>query len=135
MNRPLHLYMLELFTPYLFQDSYRRRTDQEHPSAKERSSVLKTLKTIGTMYISFPLKISKRRTTAANFSLNKDGGVFNSTMYIPFVLSCKNVLRIILDLFVVGNRLYERREESFLIGSVTKYIFMAECMRVISFPL
>ena len=51
MNRPLHLYMLELFTPYLFQDSYRRRTDQEHPSAKERSSVLKTLKTIGTMYI------------------------------------------------------------------------------------
>jgi hypothetical protein len=43
--------MLELFTPYLFQDSYRRRTDQEHPSAKERSSVLKTLKTIGTTYI------------------------------------------------------------------------------------
>jgi hypothetical protein len=70
--------MLELFTPYLFQDSYRRRTDQEHPSAKERSSVLKTLKTIGTMYISFPLKISKRRRTAANFLLNKDGGVFNT---------------------------------------------------------
>jgi hypothetical protein len=39
--------MLELFTPYLFQDSYRRRTDQEHPSAKERSSMLKTFKTAG----------------------------------------------------------------------------------------
>ena len=38
------LYMLELFTPYLFQDSYRRRTDQEHPSAKECSSMLKTFK-------------------------------------------------------------------------------------------
>jgi len=44
--------MLELFTPYLFQDSYRRRTDQEHPSAKERSSMLKTFKTVGT-YVSF----------------------------------------------------------------------------------
>ena len=51
MNRPLHLYMLELFTPYLFQDSYRRRTDQEHPSAKGRSSVPKTLKTVGTIYV------------------------------------------------------------------------------------
>jgi hypothetical protein len=29
--------------------------------------------------ISFPLKISKRRRTAANFSLNKDGGVFNTS--------------------------------------------------------
>jgi hypothetical protein len=31
---------------------------------------------------------------AATFSLNKDGGVFNDTMYIPFALSCKNALRI-----------------------------------------
>ena len=51
MNRPLHLYMLEMFTPYLFK-SNRRKTSQEHPSARERSSVLKTLKTVGTMYIS-----------------------------------------------------------------------------------
>jgi hypothetical protein len=28
--------------------------------------------------ISFPLKILKRRRTAANFSLSKDGGVFNT---------------------------------------------------------
>jgi hypothetical protein len=48
MNRPLHLYMLEMFTPYLFK-SNRRKTSQEHPSAKERSSVLKTLKTAGTI--------------------------------------------------------------------------------------
>jgi hypothetical protein len=44
--------------------------------------------------IFFPLKILKRRRTAANFSLNKDGGVFNGTMYIPFALSYKNALRI-----------------------------------------
>jgi len=50
MNRPLHLYMLEMFTPYLFK-SNRRKTSQEHPSAKERSSVLKTLKTVGTIYV------------------------------------------------------------------------------------
>ncbi len=50
MNRPLHLYMPEMLTPYLFK-SNRRKTSQEHPSAKERSSVLKTLKTAGTMYI------------------------------------------------------------------------------------
>jgi hypothetical protein len=31
--------------------------------------------------IFFPLKILKRRRTAANFSLNKDGGVFNGTMF------------------------------------------------------
>jgi len=42
----------------------------------------------------FPLKILKRRRTTANFSLNKDGGVFNGTMYIPFALSYKNALRI-----------------------------------------
>jgi hypothetical protein len=29
--------------------------------------------------ISFPLKILKCRRTAANFSLNKDGGVFNTS--------------------------------------------------------
>jgi hypothetical protein len=50
VNRPLHLYMLEMFTPYLFK-SNRRKTSQEHPSAKERSSVLKTLKTVGTIYV------------------------------------------------------------------------------------
>ncbi len=50
MNRPLHLYMLELLTPYLFK-SNRRKASQAHPSAKERSSVLKTLKMVGTMYI------------------------------------------------------------------------------------
>jgi hypothetical protein len=50
MNRPLHLYMLEMLTPYLSK-SNRRKTFQEHPSAKERSSALKTLKTVGTMYI------------------------------------------------------------------------------------
>ena len=50
MNRPLHLYVLELLTPYLFK-SNRRKTSQEHPSAKERSSVLKTLKTVGTIYV------------------------------------------------------------------------------------
>ena len=44
--------------------------------------------------IFFPLKILKRRRTAANFSLNKDGGVFNGTMYIPFAFSCKNALCI-----------------------------------------
>ena len=54
MNRSLHLYMLEMFTPYLFK-SNRRKTSQEHPSAKERSSVLKTLKTVGTMYTLFAL--------------------------------------------------------------------------------
>jgi hypothetical protein len=31
--------------------------------------------------ISFPLEIIKRRRTAAIFSLNKDGGVFNGTMF------------------------------------------------------
>jgi hypothetical protein len=31
MNRPLHLYMLEMFTPYLFK-SNRRKTFQEHPN-------------------------------------------------------------------------------------------------------
>ncbi len=42
--------------------------------------------------IFFPLKILKRRRTAANFSLNKDGGVFNGTMYIPFaVLQSQNI--------------------------------------------
>ena len=50
MNRPLHLYVLELLTPYLFK-SNRRKASQEHPSAKERSSVLKTLKMVGTMYV------------------------------------------------------------------------------------
>ncbi len=44
--------------------------------------------------IFFPLKILKRRRTAVNFSLNKDGGVFNGTVYIPFALSYKNALRI-----------------------------------------
>jgi hypothetical protein len=53
----------------------------------------------------------------------------------PSAFSYKNVLRITLDLFVVGNLLYEHREESFLFGSVTKYICRAEYMRVISFPL
>jgi hypothetical protein len=85
--------------------------------------------------IFFPLKILKRRRTAANFSLNKDGGVFNGTMYIPFAFSYKNALRITLDLFVVGNFLYEHREDSVLFGSVTKYIYRAEYMREISFPL
>jgi hypothetical protein len=69
--------------------------------------------------ISFPLEIIKRRRTAAIFSLNKDGGVFNGTMYILFALSYKNALRITFDLFVVGNLLYEYRKESFLFGSVT----------------
>jgi hypothetical protein len=55
--------------------------------------------------------------------------------YISLTLSYKNALRITLDLFVVGNLLYEHREESFLFGSVTKYICRAEYMRVISFPL
>ena len=50
MNRPLHLYVLELLTPYLFK-SNRRKASQEHPSAKERSSVLKTLKTVGKIYV------------------------------------------------------------------------------------
>ena len=50
MNRPLHLYMLELLTPYLFK-SNRRKASQAHPSAKERSSVLKTLKLVGTMFV------------------------------------------------------------------------------------
>jgi hypothetical protein len=59
MNRPLHLYMLEMLTPYLFK-SNRRKTSQEHPSAKERSSVLKTLKTVGTMYI--PSVLSYKNT-------------------------------------------------------------------------
>ena len=59
MNRPLHLYMLEMFTPYLFK-SNRRKTSQEHPSAKERSSVLKTLKMVGTMYI--PSALSYKNT-------------------------------------------------------------------------
>ncbi len=40
VNTPLHLYMLEMLTPYLFK-SNRRKTSQEHPSAR---SVLKTLK-------------------------------------------------------------------------------------------
>jgi hypothetical protein len=44
--------------------------------------------------IFFPLKILKRRRTAANFSLNKDGGVFNGTMYILSTFSYKNTLRI-----------------------------------------
>jgi hypothetical protein len=57
----------------------------------------------------------KTRKASAIFSLNKDGGVFNGAMYIPFALSCKNAfsyknaLRITFDLFVVGNLLYEYR--------------------------
>ncbi len=42
--------MSEMFTPYLLK-SNRRKTSQEHPSTKERSSMLKTLRTAGTMYI------------------------------------------------------------------------------------
>jgi hypothetical protein len=57
----------------------------------------------------------RTRKASAIFSLNKDGGVFNGAMYIPFALSCKNAfsyknaLRITFDLFVVGNLLYEYR--------------------------
>ncbi len=40
-----------MLTPYLFK-SNKRKTSQEHPSAKERSSMLKTLKTAGTMLTS-----------------------------------------------------------------------------------
>jgi hypothetical protein len=36
----------------------------------------------------------RTRKAAAIFSLNKDGGIFNGTMYIPFALSYKNALRI-----------------------------------------
>ena len=67
MNRPLHLYMLEMFTPYLFK-SNRRKTSQEHPSAKERSSVLKTLKTIGTMYI--PSALSYKKVASVSMAKN-----------------------------------------------------------------
>ena len=35
----------------------------------------------------------RTRQAAAIFSLNKDGGVFNGTMYILFTLSYKNALR------------------------------------------
>jgi hypothetical protein len=42
--------MLEMLTPYLFK-SNRRKTSQEHPSAKGRSLMLKALRTVGTMYI------------------------------------------------------------------------------------
>ncbi len=39
-----------MFTPYLFK-SNRRKTAQEHASAKERSLMLKALRTAGPMYI------------------------------------------------------------------------------------
>jgi hypothetical protein len=42
--------MPEMSTPYLFK-SNRRKTSQEHPSAKGRSLMLKALRTAGTMYI------------------------------------------------------------------------------------
>jgi hypothetical protein len=71
MNRLLHLYMLETSTPYLFK-SNRRKTFQEYPSAKERSLMLKTLKTVYSLYtlcieksnLYLWLKICICRTTA-----------------------------------------------------------------------
>jgi len=55
----------------LFQDGVHKITRYNDEGLKHREN----------SWTSFPLEIIKRRRTAAIFSLNKDGGVFNGTMF------------------------------------------------------
>jgi hypothetical protein len=72
MNRPLHLDMLELFTPCLFQGSNRRKKAQEHTSAKERSSMLKILKKIANTDVNADTKLKHFSSNYGNIKADAD---------------------------------------------------------------